>query len=92
MLPTPTPGAVFEDGVVVFDPVSWCHRTMATQSLDLLDMLRELIADGHRGRDELLAILLDSIREPGDDRCDDVTDAGRRELLDWIDLARHLYG
>jgi hypothetical protein len=82
---------VFDDGALLFDPVSWQFRTMAPESLDLLEMLRELIESGCTDRGSLMdRLLLEA--GPGDPAENAVQrDSGRVELADWVDLARHLY-
>jgi hypothetical protein len=65
---------------------------MAFQSLELLEMLREEIARGDGGRDQLLHFVAVSLREQDDAGDVALSDSGRRDLLDWIDLARHLFG
>ena len=81
----------FGDGTVVFDPVAWVYRTLSPEATELLEMLRERIEDGHTSRDALLNQLAAIVVEPDDDGPVDLSDSARADLLDWIDLARHLY-
>jgi hypothetical protein len=94
--------AAFEDGIVVLDPVTGQLVTVAPFAQDILDLLREQIEAGVRGRAALLAVLLAELPqdedptaarllEPAGGTSGDQTDDATDSLLRWVDLARHLY-
>jgi hypothetical protein len=88
----PAPGArilKFEDGTVVFDPIAGRTRVLAAGSMLILEFLRDAIADGCSGREALLALLEAEVAGDPDAQPGDSLSGPR--LLEWVDLARHLY-
>lgn len=83
----------FDDGVVVFDPLTWQTRTMPYEALDVFDWVADLMAQGVRDRDAIVAALLAeglADADAGDTvEFDRATAVQALEL--WADLALNLY-
>jgi hypothetical protein len=83
---------VFPDGVVVFDPVDWSYRTLAPDGLELLELLREHVVSEGADRERLLGLLLEEAAAADGLRVDELESGARAQLVQWVDLALHMYG
>lgn len=83
---------VFPDGVIVFDPVDWSYRTLAPDGLELLGLLREHIVSEGADRERLFGVVLEAVAEADGLRVDELDSGARAQLVQWVELALHVYG
>lgn len=83
----------FDDGIVVLDPVTVYLVTLAPFAEEILDFLREQIESGVQARLPLLHSLQAEIELNDYESKPEslIFDQAALSLLDWVDLALHLY-